>query len=281
MSKSIDFTKPGGFPLTQDQLDYLQAAYTECVNVLASLGAKSGMTAPFILNGMQSTVIGGTTTVSAGWFFYNGHMVRFPSQSYGTVITGNAMYVVVTPTATPLTYNDGSMPNVIEDVTGVLASLVSSTPTDATHFQLSALVPFGAGFGVNNREQVWQSIAVSTAPADGGVTGTVYFKKDNAANTLQIRGVLAANNAQNFAASPGALYSVMGTLPTGYIPNNSAYFSAYYFVSSLIKDDLGIAWIKHLTCGINTTGQLYVNWIRPDVSILGYAIDFNTIIPLD
>jgi hypothetical protein len=279
--KAIDFTKPGGFPLTQDQLDYLQTAYTECVHVLASLGTNASLTAPVILSGIQSTVVGGTTNVSAGWFFYNGQMVRFPAQSYGTVITGNAMYVVVTPTAAPLTYNDGSMPNVIEDVTGVLTSLVNSTPTDATHFLLSALLPFGTGFGVNNREQVWQSITVSTAPTDGGVTGTIYFKKDWTANTLQIRGLLTANNAQNFAASPSALYSIMGTLPAGYIPNNNAYFAAQYFVASLIKDDLGVSWIKQLNCAVNTGGQIYVNWLRPDISIVGYVIDFNTTIPLD
>jgi hypothetical protein len=279
--KAIDFTKPGGFPLTQDQLGYLQTAYTECLDVLASLGTNVTTTAPVILSGMLSTTTGGTTTVSAGWFFYNGRMVRFPAQSYGTVITGNAMYVVVTPAATPLTYNDGSTPNVIEDVTGVLNSLVNTTPTDSTHSLLSALLPIGVGFGSNNREQVWQSIAVSTAPADGGVTGTIYFKKDLTANTLQVRGALAANNAQNFAASPSALYAIMATFPIGYIPNNIANFTGYYYVSSLIKDDLGIAWIKQVNCALNNTGQFYVNWIRPDVAILGYGIVFNTIIPLD
>jgi hypothetical protein len=122
---------------------------------------------------------------------------------------------------------------------------------------------------------------VSTGAAVGGVTGTVYYKKDFTANTLHIRGALSANDAQNFAASPLAVYSVMGVLPSEYTPVNTAYFTAYYFTSSQIKDDLGIAWLKQINCALNTSGQLYVNWIRPDIAIVGYGINFNTIIPLD
>ena len=230
---------------------------------------------------MVSTTTGGTTTVSEGWFFYNGQMVRFPGGTFGTIATGYAVYMVVSPTAGTLTYNDGSNPAVILDVTGVLTVLVNTTPTDASHFLLSALGPFGTGFGINNREQVWSTIVVSTDATLGGVTGTIYYKKDFTANTLQVRAVLLANNAQNFTASPGALYYNMGTLPAGYIPNNEAYFTGHYFVSFQIKDDLGISWIKQVNCGINTTGQIYVNWIKPDISITSYAINFNTTIPLD
>jgi hypothetical protein len=42
--KTIDFTKPGGFPLTQDQLNYLQSAYIEAINALAAMGG--GGTSP-------------------------------------------------------------------------------------------------------------------------------------------------------------------------------------------------------------------------------------------
>ena len=73
----------------------------------------------------------------------------------------------------------------------------------------------------------------------------------------------------------------MGLLPGGYIPANNAYFTAQYFVGGLIKDDLGVAWIKQINCAINPTGQLFINWIRPDISIGGYGIEINSIIPLD
>ncbi len=277
--KAIDFTKPGGFPLTQNQLDYLQQAYTESIKALGAMGINGS--APVIISGMTKTVSGGTTTISGGWFYYNGDMVRFPGASYGGIMLGYAVYMVVSSSTGTLIFNDGSTPGVVLEKTGVLTLLVNTTPTDSTHFLVSDMVPFGKGFGMSSREQVWHELIVNTDPADGGVTGSIYYKKDFTANTLQIRGALFANNAQNFSASPGALFALMGTLPTGFLPNNNAQFIAHYFVSGLLKDDLGIGWIKQFTCGLNNTGQIFINWIRPDIAISGYGVNFNTIIPLD
>lgn len=277
--KAIDFTQPGGFPLTQDQLDHLQNAYTESTLALAAAG-HDGSSAPVIISGMISSPGGGgSTNVSAGWLLYNNELIRFPAATYGVVTLGNVPLVTITPTAGSLTYNDGSTPAVILDKTASVS--IAPAITDAAHFPFGNLLRFGQGFGINNREQFWQSMVVSTAPGVGGVTGTVYYKKDFTANTMQIRGFLTANDAQNFAASPAALFSLMGTLPAGYIPNNTAYFIAHYFVAGLIKDDLGISWIKQVNCVINTGGQILINWLKPDVAITAYAINFNAIVPLD
>ncbi len=273
--KAIDFTHPGGFPLTQDELDYLQQAYTECINALGVMGGSG----PALINGMGVTVASGTTTVADGWFFYNGELIKFNTGSYTTIPSGDVVLVDITPTTASLTYNDGSSFGAVLNKTAAL--LLGPTATTATQFPFSALQPFQVVFGQNGRESAWNSLAVSTPVIDGGVTGTIYYKKDLLANTLQIRGFLNANNAQNFAASPAAIFSIMGVLPAGYIPNNTAYFTGYYFISSMIKDDLGISWIKHVNCAVNNTGQVYVNWIRPDITVGGYALDFNTIIPLD
>jgi hypothetical protein len=278
--KSIDFTKPGGFPLTQDQLNYLQKAYVESTNALAMMGGSGP--AAFIISGMEITSpSAGSYDISDGWFFYNGEMVRFTASSVSGIGGGTDAYVVISPSVNSLVFYDGSTPNVIFDSTADLQALPAITATDTTHFPLSALQPFGVKFGQANREANWNSLVVSTGAAVGGVTGTVYYKKDFTANTLHIRGALSANDAQNFAASPLAVYSVMGVLPSEYTPVNTAYFTAYYFTSSQIKDDLGIAWLKQINCALNTSGQLYVNWIRPDIAIVGYGINFNTIIPLD
>lgn len=273
--KAIDFTHAGGFPLTQDELDYLQEAYTECINAMGLMGGNG----PALINGMGVTVSGGTTTIADGWFFYNGEMIKFNSGSYTTIPPGDVVLVNITPTATNLIYNDGSSYGAILNKSATL--LLGPSATTATQFPFSLMRPFQLIFGQNGREAAWSSLTVSTPVPDGGVTGTIYYKKDLLANTLQIRGLLNANNAQNFGASPSALFYSMGTLPAGYIPNNTAYFTAQYFVAGLIKDDLGIAWIKQVNCAINSTGQVLINWIKPDVSILGYAIDFNTTIPLD
>ena len=273
--KAIDFTHAGGFPLTQDELDYLQQAYTECINALALMGGYG----PILISGMGTNVVGGTTIIANGWFFYNGVMVQFVSGSYSIIPIGDVVLVTITPSATSLTYNDGSSYGAILNATATLT--LGPSATTATQFPLSALQPFQLVFGQNGRESAWSSLAVSTPILSGGVTGTIYYKKDLMANTLQIRGLLTAGNAQNFGASPSALFYDMGSLPAGYIPNNNAYFTAQYFVSGLIKDDLGVAWIKQINCAVNSIGQISINWIRPDISIGGYAINFNTTIPLD
>jgi hypothetical protein len=223
----------------------------------------------------------GSISATDGWFLYNGEMVRFVASSITGMGGGSDAYVVIAPTAGTLTYNDGSTPAVVLDKSATIQALPTGTPTDALHFLLRALTPFGKGFGVNNRETVWNSVSVSTAPAAGGVTGTVYYKKDFTANTLHIRGFLFANNAQNFAASPGATFSLMTTFPVGYIPNNNTYFTGYYYISSLISDDLGVGWIKQINCGLSNAGLFHVNWIKPDIAIPGYGVNFNTIVPLD
>ena len=276
--KTIDFTQPGGFPLTQDQLGYLQQAYVECISSITATG-DDGSGAPIILKGLRATTSSGTTTISPGWLLYNGELVLFAGGAYSTIPPGDVPLVTISSTVGTLTFNDGSTPGVILDKTATLS--LAPSVTDATNFPFSALVPFGYGFGKNNREQVWSSLVVNTAAAAGGVTGTIYYKKDFTANSLHLRGALIANNAQNFAASPGAGFSVLATLPSGYIPNNSSYFIANYYLANLIKDDLGISWIKQINCAINTSGQLYVNFLKPDISTAGYGINFNTIIPLD
>lgn len=278
--KSIDFTQPGGFPLTQDQLGYLQQAYNESTSALAAMGGDGSI--PYKISGMDVTNPStGSYTATDGWFFYNNEMIRFAGLSVSGASGGFAAYVSITVTALPLVYNDGSAPNVVIDKVGTLQVLPVGTPTDATHFPLSALQRFGVGFGVANRESSWQSLTVSTIVAQGGVSGTIYFKKDYTANTLHLRGSLTAANAQNFTAMPASGFYLMGTLPAGYQPVTNAYFTGQYFVASSVLDDSGVSWIKQVNCVLNLSGQIIVNWIKPAVSVSGYGINFSTIISLD
>jgi hypothetical protein len=273
--KAIDFTHPGGFPLTQDQLDYLQQAYTECINAFALMGG----TGPVIISGMEVNVAGGTTSIADGWFFYNGEVIKFNTGSYTTILPGDTVLIDIAPLATSLTYNDGSTFGAILNKTATL--LLGPSATTPTQFPFSSMQPFQLVFGQRGREATWNALAVSTPPGSGGVTGTINYKKNVLTNTLHIRGFLTANNAQNFTASPGAGFYSMGILPIEYRPLNNTYFVAQYFLGTLVLDDLNISWIKHFACGVNTLGQISVNWIRPDIAIAGYAINFNAIIPLD
>ena len=219
-----------------------------------------------------------TTAITDGWLLYNGEMIRFTG---GTVTTSGTDVALITIVSSPtsLTYNDGSIYPALLGNTAVLGT--GATVTDATHFPVSSLKLIQQGFGELGREANWNSLAVATSSADGSVNGTIYYKKNFVTNTLHIRASLDAFAAQNFAASPGATFAAMGTLPSGYWPNNVAYFTSYYFAGNLFKDDLGVSWIKALTSSINATGQIGINFLRPDISIPAYEVIFNTIIPLD
>lgn len=278
--KTIDFTKPGGFPLTQDQLNYLQSAYTEAINAVAAMGGSG--TVPVIVSGMVvANPSPGDYSITDGWFYFNGEMIRCVASSVSGASGGSEAYVSIVETSSPLVFFDGSMPNVINEKTASLMVLPSGTTADATRFPLADLTRFGKQFGIANRDALWKTLSVSTSVPDGGVSGTVYYKKDYTANTLHLRGVLTAANAQNFAASPGSLYYLMASLPAEHTPVNTGYFVAQYFGAGLIKDDVGVGWIKQVNCAANHTGGLYVNWLRPEILVGSYAINFSAIISLE
>ncbi len=275
--KTINFTQTGGFPLTQDGLDYMQQAYSEGLLALSQMGSDGS--SPVIISGMAiTTPAAGTVAVADGWIWYNNEMIQFT----GSTVTPSGTdvpLVAITAGAVPLTYNDGAVHNAMFTKT---ASLTSGTAvTDAYHFPLSAAQPFQLVFGRNAREAAWNSIVVNTASSAGSVAGTLYYKKNILTNTLHIRATLTANTAQNFVGAPAAIFTLIATLPTGYLPASSALFTTYYYAPNLFKDDLGVSWVKQLTSAINTSGQMYINFLRPESSVLAYSVVFNTIIPLD
>jgi hypothetical protein len=277
--KTIDFTKPGGFPLTQDQLGYLQLGYSECFNALAQVGGSG----PIVINGciVTRSLVSGTIynyAITGGWVYYLGSMIRVPGSTLSAVNeSANAVYLLLTPSSAPLTYNDGSTPGVINDITGSLVAQPTGTANDATHFALSSLQPYG-------REPAEGHIVVNTAAGVGGVSGDIYYRKNFLNNTLQIRGLMGAVNAQNFATASTMASYLLGYLPSGYFPKNPAYLvgEIILLTGSRIKDDLGIAWLDKVTIEIDSSaGGIYAFFKKPEVSIVSYPIVFNCIVPLD
>ena len=274
--RSIDFSHPGGFPLTQEGLDHLQQAYTECLNALGAMGGHA--TVPAIISGMSRTYAGSTVIISSGWFYYGGTLIKFDGGSVAP--TGADVPVIrINTDTTTLTYNDGSTYPAMSIVTAsLIAGPISIT---ATQFPYLVMQPYQYFFGLGGRETNWNSIVVNTTAANGGVSGTIYYKKNWLTNTLTLQATLTANNAQNFAASPSAANYIMGVLPPGYLPTTVAYFTTHYYAAGMFRDDLGVSWVKQLMSAVNTGGQIYINFIRPDAAVPAYSVTFNTIIPLD
>jgi hypothetical protein len=269
-AQKIDFTQQGGFPLSQDILGDMQTSYENGIAAAASAGGKG----PVIISGFQQ-ISGGYT---AGWVLYNGELLQFIGLVGTPIISpGQVAVVKIIETDAALTFFDGTTKNVIKSR---FVGITSGTNTsDSTQFPLSALAPYG-------REAAVSSMVVSA----GGIAGTIYYRKNTLANTLQLYGTLTATAASLTASqiytgsgfATGPLYYQMGTLPTGYIPNTTVPFVANVrYHENLFEDDLGSGYITQLNGEVTSTGGIAMGWRKPSAGITSYSVSFNIIIPLD
>lgn len=95
-NKRIDFTKLGGFPLTQDTLAFMQLAYQEAVAGLAKLAGDN-----VIVSGMADN----GTAVTDGWILVNGELLPFQAGNKQT-------YFIITETTGDETFEDDSVKTV-------------------------------------------------------------------------------------------------------------------------------------------------------------------------
>ncbi len=277
--KTIDFTQPGGFPLTQDQLGYLQSGYKEALEALA--GVVDGANVPVLLGGMASSTGGSAyTSIAPGWFYYNGELIEFTGGGYAPFMMGSVALVVITDNATPLNFYDGSVPNVIHNKTATVT--VGTSVTDSTHFPLDALIPYTTALGLVGRESSFHNITISIAAASGGLSGFVDYKKNFITNAVHARSSFSINNANNLPVSSTVSYTVLGTLPVGYRPPYRTAFVGWLSgTSTRLIDSSSISYIESFLVFIDNTGRIYADLKRP--TSISYAIncEFNILILLD
>lgn len=267
--KGFDFTQTGGFPLTQDVLGYLQDGYTEAIKALAAIGGN--IAGPMVISGMEVTAPSpGAVAVANGWFMYNGDLIQFTG---GTVTPtgGDVALALIAVSETPLVFFDGLSHDVKLNKTATL--IAAPTATDATHFPISLLSPFG-------RERDWTEVTL-TSVGIPQVSGSIFYKKDYITNTLLIRGDLTADNAVFVTPLPTPVYYMATTLPIGYRPSNDFYFiavnSSPVLWHTLDNDD----WLRHINCKIETNGSVRIEWLPNSGAASGYSIKFNARASLD
>jgi hypothetical protein len=125
----INFNQTGGFPLTQDTMDFLQNAYK---NPFGALAKFIGNNALCVIDGCIVT----GSAMSSGWIAYNGEILPFQS---GTV---QATFLV-RDLPTNLTYQDGTPHAVVHTrfaQFGVGAGAISWNPIRLTVPLFPALV---------------------------------------------------------------------------------------------------------------------------------------------
>ena len=282
--KRLDLTKTGGYPFTQDDLDYMQTGYREAFIGMAK-AADDGST-PFSFSGC---VVTGTTTLSitAGWFYYNGDLHRMPAQSV-TPPGGQSVYVQILTNSTPLTFDDGSAPNVVIETVGKLMGQTTGTANDSTHFLLTDMVTYQQQLGVMGRESAYSTLAVSTSTLDGGVIGDLLYKKNRLTNQLYIRTTippLTVGYPDNLPSSLTWVSKDLGTLPVGYRPSGVVWFVAATVVVdggfNRLADDTSVGYIDQTNFSIDSYGVISAQMKKPAAGCTGYYFEFNVVIPLD
>lgn len=92
-NKRIDLTQLGGFPLTQDALDFMQSAYQEAIAGLAKLAGDSVIVSGMVDNG---------ASVTDGWILINGELLPFQAGNKQT-------YFIIVETTDTETFEDDSV----------------------------------------------------------------------------------------------------------------------------------------------------------------------------
>lgn len=125
---SVNFDNPGGFPLDQDALKFMQSSYGSLQNLAVSIAG----TTPSIISGCIET--GGNT--SEGWVIINGEVLPFQGGPTGSKVT-------IQEVTTPVLYED----EISRDTYKVRTAVFSGTGTDWSEFKriqsLVSLVPAG------------------------------------------------------------------------------------------------------------------------------------------
>lgn len=272
--KTLDFTQPGRMPVTQDVLSFMQTAYKEQIAALAALVGCNLTNVPIVLSGLANN----GSTLTAGWFVYNGEIIYCAGGDISSPPLGTSYAINIASTASPLAllYGDGSNPSVKSDKTGVLTAL-SSITTGPALFPITAFTTFAAQMGLIGRESTFSAITLSKNDTYGIVTGTLNYKKNNLARTIQIAGTATVQVASSTATNT---FFNVGTMPAGYRPSGDVFFLLYYqYDNPGIKEQYGNDYYRWMTGKILNNGVVQLGVIFP---FSGSAtLTFNTIIPID
>lgn len=294
----IDFSISGGFPLTQDRLDFMQQAYLDPIRALAST-AQNGFSSPVAaFGGIVSSVVGSDTIVSAGWFYYNGDFTKFPGQTIPTPGGSDVLYMQINVTNDNLVYNDGSSNPVLVESTGSLVVMAGGTPATADYFPLSWIMPYGKALMAKNSAS--GQLIVGTSAANGTITGTVNWKRNDLTGMLYLKGLLniADPHAANFPAGASIAGIDLGNLGAGVSPSNRTVFVGligdpagglpffeggaprlrrYTAFDVAYTEDI---WLDRISLWVKSDGHLYGDFLKTDPGAGPYLVEFNAAVPV-
>lgn len=270
-----DFTQLGGFPLDQKVLKHNQDA------MIQHLGAyyAGGGTTPLIISGMTPVVIGGGGMglggIGDGFCVIAGELLEFKAAVLPPMMPGVTLYIKIFETKQPALFHDGSTKNVWDITRYATLSTTDGVPFDDFKLWHEVIL------GTRSKTQwtlLWSDTTSTT------VRGTIYYRKDLIANTIQLRGsiqVFAALFSSGEDTAP-VYRSVAITLPVGFRPAYTAPFTLYrrYHGVAYVRDVNSKDYIHQVNAELRDSGQILVGFIKPEVGVADYTLYFNQNIPL-
>jgi len=274
---TLDLTKTGGFPFTQDMLDWIQQNSLAVMNMLGAKLLPDSLAntpnTPVALTGINP----GTGSIyKAGWLWYNNEILRFPTDidvSGLPTLTGGLVYgFSIQEVDTPVAYFDGSSHNTKISRTVTIAS--GANTLTATFIPLTTKIYY---YDNGLRETTETHVSL---PVGGGVAGgDLYYRKNFLNNTLELR--ISVSIDSSVAIDPPQ-YLTMVTLPVGYYPVSQtvpfAILVRYHSVFNYILDTTGKDYIKQINGEVATDGTINIGPIK---GASNYSAKAYVTIPLD
>ncbi|NDD53193.1 hypothetical protein EBZ39_04820 [bacterium] len=269
--KLIDFTQPGGFPLTQDELGIMQQSYKEVLLELMKQvetfpgGSFGSRARPVVLSGMGNSAVGGTTyRIAAGYYYYGGEIVRMPETDYDISLatSPNILHIQTIDSNEALTYHNGTSVDAITERIGSLVAYTGGLTINDTTFPFGVEREFAEQFGMKARrgnDLFTQSN--TTSSGYGSVTTNISYTVDWLTGQVMVYGSFTTANAQNFNASP-IFYEIIDI--TGINSLAEHHFSVQMSDYTIIGG-AGV-YIPTLNAKIDTDGKIKVKFIKPLVA---------------
>lgn len=272
----LDLTKTGGFPFTQDMLDWLQQNSLAVMNML---GAKllpdslaNTANTPVALVGINPN---GGYVYKAGWLWYNNEILHFPTDidtSGLPTLTGGLVYgFAIQEVDTPVAYFDGSSHNTKISRTVTIAS--GANTLTASFIPLTTTIYY---FATGLRETEWNTVSIT---GTSGIGGNYSYRKNFLSNTLQFELSVSINS---LTIAPGYIGGI-AQLPAGYRPLNTRYYAGMIIPAALTNiydNQTPQAPIVAIPIWVDTSGYINIR-VYPVSGGGSYGFFLSTTIPLD
>lgn len=261
----FQFGQTGGFPLTQERLDYMQNSHITALNAISGM---AGDTTPCAVVGVKlltgDWVLGGT--VSDGWIW---HPIQGLMPFVGGAFTPSTLGVIYTQSATGLTFGNNSTQNV--------------------QIKVYATIAPGAGSDLKNLSETrWHSrfgkvarstpVTISgTVGQGGGMTISLTYTKDNIAGVVYCSGTVSYTNAQAISLNP-EFYPISSVLPAGFRPMDVLIrpcFIRQHYNGPNTLPQTSSGYLTSIQLQLATDGSVAASGVRPLTPVTGYTAYFS------